>query len=183
MKKLCSIILALTCISANVYAANELAAATNNEALEMNDTMKQFSDQYAEALNNQLKMPVEQVVFIDNHGVMATVIKYHGFINLRQSRVLLMNAVDLAQKIVQDNPQFQTLFPNNKFDLSTANIVIDNYDEKAPKESQGGISSVVLVNGWVQFNGISQRNGSEILLHKEPLKDSQRIVNDQTKRK
>lgn len=181
MNKFCTLVLALTLSFLNVYADEDVAAA-EEKYLPMNDVMKQFSSQYGQALANDLKIKAPEVVFMDNNGKVATIIKYHGFINLRESRIIIMKAADIADQLVQQNPQYQAIFPDNKFDLNTANIVIDNYDEKLPKDKQGGISSVVLVNGWLQFRGISQRNGTEILLHKEPLSDAKRIVSFSNKK-
>jgi hypothetical protein len=144
--------------------------------------MTQFASSLGKAFSQTTGIQNAAVKFIEKDGKPNTVIKLNERITLKQSRLLLVKAVASLDKVIQENPNYKGLF-GGKYDPNNMTLVIDAYNDKLPKEQQSGVSSVMLVNGRVHFMGISQKTGSEILMHKEPLRDSMRIVDNQMKMK
>lgn len=126
----------------------------------------QFAQAYRNALVRGLKINPD-VTYMQTGSGEAVVITIEGDVTLTQARRYIVGAYNILDQVMSQNPDFITLLPNGIVDPNTVNIVIDTYDESLPKEDQHGVSSVMLVNGKVQFFGIHAKKGNEILTHKE----------------
>lgn len=142
------------------------AAPELESSLQVTPLHAQFAQAYRNALVRGVKINPD-ITFMDAGNGEAIVINIEDDLTVPQARRLIVAAYNILDQVMAQNSDFITLLPNGVVDPNSVNLVVDAYDESQPKEEYHGVSSVMLVNGKVQFFGIHAKKGNEILTHKE----------------